>query len=76
MFHVHFNTDDCIVCPYLDVLSEGIENLLGHIYCLGEIPLALLINHIFPRIIPVEITDGLLEENKCRRIRRNMRGLF
>lgn len=46
---------------YLDVLSERIENLLGHIYCLGKIPLALLIDNIFPRIIPVEVTDGLLE---------------
>lgn len=48
---------------YLDILSECIEDLLGHIYCLGEIPLALLIDNILPRIIPVEITDGLLEKN-------------
>ncbi len=49
---------------YLDVLCEGIENLLGHIYCFGKIPLALLINNVFPRIIPVEITDRLLEESE------------
>jgi len=50
---------------YLDVLSERVENLLGHIYCLGEVSLALLINNILPRIIPVEITDGFLEESQA-----------
>lgn len=49
---------------YLDVFGECIKNLLGHIYCLREIPLALFINNIFARIIPVEITDGLLDESE------------
>lgn len=45
---------------YLDVLCESVENLFGNIYCLGEVPLALLVNNVLPRIIPVEITDRLL----------------
>lgn len=64
LYQSDFNNDSSSVFSYLDVLCECIENLLGHIYCLGEIPLALLINNIFPRIVPVEITDRLLEESE------------
>ena len=43
--------------PYLDVLSEGVEDLLGHSQGFGEVDLSWLVNHVFPRVIPVEITD-------------------
>lgn len=32
---------------YLDVLSQAVEDLLGHSHCFGEIPLARLINYVF-----------------------------
>lgn len=32
---------------YLDVLSQAVEDLLGHSHCFGEIPLTGLINNIF-----------------------------
>lgn len=47
---------------YLYVLRKSIEDLLGDIDCFGEIPLSLLINNIFSRIIPVEITNGFLRK--------------
>lgn len=50
--------------PYLNVLCESVEDLFGYIDCFGEIPLALFIDDVFPRIVPVEITDGLLRT--CR----------
>lgn len=46
--------------PYLNVLCESVEDLFGYIDCFGEIPLALFIDDVFPRIVPVEIADGLL----------------
>lgn len=42
---------------YLDVLRKSIEDLFGHIDGLGEITLTLLVNHILPRIVPVEIAN-------------------
>lgn len=45
---------------HLNVLCEGVEDLLGHPDGLGEVVLPLIINHILPRVIPVEVTDGLL----------------
>lgn len=41
----------------LNVLSERVEDLLGHFDGLGEVVLAMFINHILPRVVPVEITD-------------------
>lgn len=32
---------------YLDVLSQAVEDLLGHSHCFGEIPLTGLINNVF-----------------------------
>lgn len=46
--------------PYLDVLSEAVEHLLSHRHGLGKVPLALLLNDILARVVPVEIADGLL----------------
>ena len=45
---------------HLDVLRQRIEHLLGHVDGLGEVPLSLLVDHLLPRVVPVEVTDGLL----------------
>lgn len=41
----------------LNILCEGVKDLLCYLNCFGEIPLSLFINDVFPRIIPIEITD-------------------
>lgn len=46
---------------YLDVLRQGVEHLLGHIDGLGEVPLSLFVDDIFTRVVPVEVTDRLLQ---------------
>lgn len=58
---------------YLNILGKSIEDLLGHIYSFGKIALTLLINHVLSRIIPVKITDGLLE--KCEKIKIKIKQL-
>lgn len=50
--------------PYLDVLSEAVEHLFSHRHGLGKVPLALLLNDILARVVPVEITDGLLGDGQ------------
>lgn len=51
---------------YLDILCESIENLFCNLYGFGKISLSLLINNIFPRIIPIEITNRFLK-NSCEK---------
>lgn len=51
--------------PYLNVLCESVEDLFGYIDCFGEIPLALFIDDVFPRVVPVEIADGLLRTRRA-----------
>lgn len=46
--------------PYLDVLSEAVEDLFSYRHGFGEVPLALLIDDILARVVPVEVTDGFL----------------
>lgn len=45
---------------HLDVLGEAVEDLLGHGHGLGEVALPLLVDHVLPRVVPVEVADGLL----------------
>lgn len=45
---------------HLDVFCECVKDLLGNTHSLGEMPLSMFIHLLFPRVIPVEITDGLL----------------
>lgn len=47
---------------YLDILCESVKHLFCYLDCFGEVPLPLLIDHVFPRVVPIEIADGLLEE--------------
>ncbi len=51
---------------HLNVLCERVEDLFGYIDCFGEIALALLIEDVFPGVVPVEITDGLLRTHRAR----------
>ena len=51
------NTTSC----YLDVFSQRVKNLLGNRQSFGEVPLTGLIHHIFPGVVPVEVTDGFLK---------------
>lgn len=46
--------------PYLDVLSEAVEHLFSYRHGFGEVPLALFIDDILARVVPVEVTDGFL----------------
>lgn len=46
--------------PYLYVLGEAVEHLFSHRHGLGEVPLALLLNDVLARVVPVEVADGLL----------------
>lgn len=46
---------------YLYVLSQCVEDLFGHLDGLGEVVLAMYINHILPWVVPVEVTDWLLQ---------------
>lgn len=55
--------------PYLDVLREAVEHLFSHRHGLGKVPLALLLNDILARVVPVEITDGLLGAGGRQRVR-------
>lgn len=60
-----FLASSTLLHAYLNVLCQGVEDLLGHCQRSGEVPLACFIHDILPRVIPVEITDGLLmEEDK------------
>lgn len=45
------------VYTHLDVLSQTVKDLFSHCHGLGEVLLAWLIDDLFPRVIPVEITD-------------------
>ena len=45
---------------HLDVLGQAVEDLLGHGHGLGEVALPLLVDHVLPRVVPVEVADGLL----------------
>lgn len=49
---------------YLNVFGETVENLLGHRHGFGEVLFAWLIDHVLARVVPVEITDGLLQGEK------------
>lgn len=51
---------------HLDVLCERVEDLFGYIDCFGEVALALFIDDLFPGVIPVEVTDGLLHTQSTR----------
>lgn len=42
---------------YLNILSKSVKDLFCHLDSFGEIPLPLFINNIFPRVIPIEITN-------------------
>ena len=53
--------------PHLYVFCQAVEDLLGHRHGLGEVPLAWLINDVFSRVVPVEVTDGLLQGAGGRR---------
>lgn len=44
----------------LYVLRERVEDLLGHFDGFGEVVLAVYINYILPWVVPVEVTDWLL----------------
>lgn len=55
----------CCLC-YLDVLCQRVEDLLGHRQSPGEVLLARFIYDILPRVVPVEVADGLLMEGKGR----------
>lgn len=50
--------------PYLDVLGEAVEDLLGHGHGLGEVALTLLVDDVLAGVVPVEVTDGLLGGRK------------
>lgn len=56
--------------PYLDILSEAVEHLFSHRHGLGKVPLALLLNDILARVVPVEVADGLLG------VRQGVRGCW
>lgn len=50
---------------YLDILGKAVEHLFGHSHSFWEVSLAWLIYDVFSGVIPVEITNRLLErENK------------
>lgn len=51
--------------PYLDVFCEAIEHLFSHRHGLGKVSLALLLNDILAGVVPVEITDGLLQGGRA-----------
>ena len=46
---------------YLNVFSQGVEDLLGHGQRLGEVDLPRLVDDVLPRVVPVEVTDGFLQ---------------
>lgn len=57
---------------HLDILSKAVEHLFGHCHSFREVSLAWFIYDVFSWVIPVEITDRLLEReniypqsNKC-----------
>lgn len=45
---------------YLNVLRERVEDLFCDLDGFGEVPLPLLVDDVFPGVVPVEVTDGLL----------------
>ena len=51
---------------YLNIFSQAVENLFRHHNSFGEILFAGIINDVLARVIPVEITDRLLDYNKMR----------
>lgn len=55
---------------YLDVLRECVEHLLRHLDGFGKVTLALLIYDVLARVVPIEITNGLLE-NKDHAVARH-----
>lgn len=46
---------------YLNVFSESVKYLFCHCHGLGEVLFPWFINDILPRVIPIEITDRLLD---------------
>lgn len=60
---------------YLNVFRQTVKYLLGHRHGFGEILFARLINHVLARIVPVEITDGLLQGEKAKS-KKNMNVFF
>lgn len=46
----------------LYVLCECVEDLFGHSNGFGEVALPVHINHSFPRVVPEEVTNRLLEK--------------
>lgn len=50
-----------LIGEYLNVLSERIEDLFRYCQRSGEVQLSVLVDDIFSRVIPVEITYGFLE---------------
>lgn len=46
----------------LDVFCECVEDLFGHFNGFGEVVLTVHINRSFPRVVPEEVADRLLEE--------------
>ena len=56
--------NNTISLSYLDVLSQAVEDLFGHIHCFGEISFTRLINNVFSWVVPVKVTDWLLNTEK------------
>ena len=51
-------------CAYLCILCEGAEDLFGHLEGLQEVLSALQVNCLIVRVVPVEVTNGLLQTKK------------
>lgn len=50
-----------MLAAYLDVLRERVEHLLCHLNGFGKVTLPLLIYDVLARVVPIEITNGFLE---------------
>lgn len=58
------SNSDLFCVFYLNVLSESVKYLFCHCHCLGEVLFPWFINDILARVIPIEITDRLLDLKK------------
>ena len=45
---------------YLNILSQWVEYLLGNRQSFGEVEFSSLVDDIFAGVVPVEVTDGFL----------------
>lgn len=54
---------------HLYVLGQRVEDLLGHGQSSGEVPLAGLINDVLTGVVPVEVADGFLTEEKMNSLK-------